>query len=118
MKPVATVLALVFLAACASLRGSWVWRRADGSYDPRQLSEDIYACEEYTAAADDRDDFRAPGARAYGGWGNSVFEFCMNGRGWTLAREAASRPDAAASTTRRDGASGTGVTGWSSAPRR
>jgi hypothetical protein len=73
------------LAACASLHGRLDWRRADGTVDPVELRDDVYACEEYTAANDDRE-FRAENARAWGGWGNSTFEWCMHSRAWVLTQ--------------------------------
>ena len=83
MKPRLGVIALVGMIACSS--GGWAWRRADGSYDPKQLDEDIDACEEYRRIAEMRGPFTYSfGARPRGGWGSPEFEFCMSQRDWKL----------------------------------
>jgi hypothetical protein len=84
---IASAAVLVALAsACASLQGRLDWRRADGSYDPVQLRDDVYECEYYTAANDGRGGrfFSGENARAWGGWGNRTFEWCMQRKAWVL----------------------------------
>lgn len=91
MRPLAALVALYLLAPSACVHERLVWRFPDGSYDPERLAEDIYACEEYTAIADDHDFVTSRGARAYGGWGNFTFEYCMNKKGWALTRVSTDR---------------------------
>jgi hypothetical protein len=93
MTPLAAVVAVFLLGASACAHERLVWRFPDGSYDSRQLAEDVDACEAYTVVADDEEFVNAVGAREYGGWGNFTFEYCMNKRGWTLTSVPRERAD-------------------------
>jgi hypothetical protein len=87
MTRLAALVAPCLLSASACAHERLVWRFPDGSYDPGQVAEDIRACEEHTAIADDDERVvSALGARAYGGWGSFTFEHCMHQRGWVLTR--------------------------------
>lgn len=85
-RAVAWAAGLSLLASCAALRGRLEWRRPDGSEDPLALEQDVAECEELTRISrSSRGPFHAgSSARAYGGWGDFVFEFCMSRRSWTL----------------------------------
>jgi hypothetical protein len=88
MKGLLALLALVLLVSCASHYGRWVWRHPDGSYNSKQLWDDIYQCEEYRKTVEDKGPSNLfSDARDYGGWGDFQFEFCMNQRNWFLKYE-------------------------------
>lgn len=86
LKVLAALLAVSSLVACAS-SGQLGWRRPDGTHDPKQLAEDVDACEAHLKMQVGRG--RPPpsvaGARPYGGWGHPDFEFCMQQKNWVLA---------------------------------
>jgi hypothetical protein len=78
---------VMLLAACASARSAWNWHPKEGAFDERKLSEDVAVCEEQTRVSESRGPVATHRAvRPWGGWGNHVFDACMDRQGWVLKR--------------------------------
>jgi hypothetical protein len=87
MVPKLPLAAVALLLACASSSSTWNWHPKEGSFDEQKYRQDVDLCEERTRISDSRSPAVSHrSARPYGGWGNHVFDSCMDGRGWALKR--------------------------------
>lgn len=77
---------LISLSGCFGSGASWNWAHPDPVYAERQRQHDIDFCEQQTSEISSRGPFQSGGARPYGGWGDFIFELCMEERGWVLVQ--------------------------------
>ncbi len=79
-------LSVLILLGCFGPSRQWRWTHPDSGYADLNRPADIAFCEQETLDISTNGPFSVENSRPYGGWGDFIFELCMEERGWELVQ--------------------------------